>query len=63
MNTIVVKPKDGLIVVHPESGQPIRGGQTVPRSPQILRFLKDGDLLEVVEQKVKKKTTSKKEAE
>lgn len=58
--TITVKPKDGLTV----AGFP--GEKETERTPQVIRLLKDGDLIEVVKQnpaKVAKKAPVKKESE
>ena len=63
MNKIVVIPKEGVTVIHPESGNPIRENQEVNKTPQIIRFLKDGDLIEVKEPNKAKKEALTKEAE
>ena len=55
---INVKPKAGLTVPHPETGSAMKAC-TVEKSPAIIRLLKDGDLIEVV-QPVKKATAKKK---
>ena len=62
MNKIEVTVKEGVTVLHPESGNPIRDGQTVPRSPQIIRFLRDGDLIEITKPKTKKQQSKTQEA-
>lgn len=58
MQLIEVSPAEGRAVKHPESGNPIRPGQKVHKSPAIRRMIKHGDLIE----KVAKKKTEKKEA-
>lgn len=57
---ITVKPKDGLTV----KGFPCE--KSVERNPQVIRLLKDGDLIEVIKTKpakVAKKAPAKQEAE
>jgi hypothetical protein len=57
---ITVKPKDGVTV----KGFPCE--KEVERSPQVIRLLKDGDLVEVQKQKPAKasrKATAKMESE
>ena len=44
---INVEPKDGLTVLHPETGSPM-SACSIERTPAIIRLLKDGDLLQVV---------------
>ena len=56
METIRVKPKDGLTVRHPVTGAPMVEGE-VERTPQIIRYLKDGDLVLVPKQKKAVKET------
>lgn len=60
MKRITVSPKKGLTVRHPETGQPILDGADVELTPQIKRYLKDGDL---TESKSKKKASPTKESD
>jgi len=49
---IQIKPKDGLMVVRPDTKQALKQeGEFVESSPYWLRRLKDGDVVLVGEQK------------
>ncbi len=54
---IKVKPKDGLTVVHPETGFALPGETMIEKSPAVIRLLKDGDILEVKDTPSKKSAT------
>ncbi len=47
MKKIIASPREGVTVRHPETGFPIKPKTTVKLSPQIKRYLKDGDLIEI----------------
>ena len=61
MKTIIVSPKEGLTVRHPETGAPIVKDTELIYSPQIKRYLKDGDLVEIPRATVEVKAKAKKE--
>ncbi len=56
MKTTTVSPRDGVSVRHPATGRAIAPKTTIELTPQIRRYIKDGDLIEV------KKATAKKES-
>jgi hypothetical protein len=62
MKTIIVSPKEGITVKHPASGNPILPKTEIALSPQVKRYMRDGDLIEVQpkpKKKAKPQTESK----
>lgn len=61
MSTIRVRAKDGLTVLHPETGAQITERELI-KTPAIIRMLNDGDL-EEIDSPVPAKATKQEEGE